>query len=59
MSIPIEFEIDQILKNLLYDKKKKHGRNQWVLLKQVGEPIWGQLIDIKEIEKILRGLQYG
>ncbi len=58
-SIPIEFEIDQILKHLLYDKKKRHGRNQWILLKQVGEPIWGQFIDIKEIEKILRGLQYG
>ncbi len=57
-SIPIEFEIDQILKNLLYDKKKKHGRNQWVLLNQVGDPIWGQFIDTKEIEKILKGLQH-
>jgi len=58
-SIPIEFEIDQILKHLLYDKKKRHGRNQWVLLKQVGEPIWGQFVDIKEIKKILKGLQHG
>lgn len=58
-SIPIEFEINQILKHFLFDKKKKHGRNQWVLLKQVGEPSWGQLIDIKEIEKVLRGLQNG
>lgn len=58
-SIPIEFEIHQILEHLIYDKKKRHGRNQWVLLKQVGEPMWGQFVDIKEIKKILKELQHG
>jgi len=58
-SIPVEFKMDQVLKHLWYDKKKRDGRNQWVLLKQVGEPIWGQWVDLREIKKILKELQDG
>jgi len=56
-SIPSDFEIEGIIECLSYDKKKRQGENQWITLKQIGIPKWGQSIDRKQIEKILRGLK--
>ncbi|NQT57020.1 MAG: 3-dehydroquinate synthase [Desulfobacteraceae bacterium] len=56
-SIPADFDIEQIIRHLSYDKKKRYGINQWVTLKQIGVPAWEQLIDLKEVENILRGLK--
>jgi 3-dehydroquinate synthase len=56
-SIPSDFDIEQIIRHLSYDKKRQYGINQWVTLKQIGVPAWEQLIDLKEVENILRGLK--
>ena len=56
-SIPADFEIEQIIKYLSYDKKKRYGKNQWVILKEIGVPAWEQFVDLKGVENILRGLQ--
>ncbi len=56
-SLPPDFEVDSILRHISYDKKRKHGRNRWITLNQVGSAVWGQSVDLEEIDKILRGLQ--
>lgn len=56
-SIPADFDIEQIIRHLSYDKKRRYGRNQWVTLKQLGAPVWKQNLDLKEVENILRGLK--
>lgn len=56
-SIPADFDIEQIIRHLSYDKKRRYSINQWVTLKQIGVPAWEQLIDLKEVENILRGLK--
>jgi len=56
-SIPADFDIELIIRHLSYDKKRQYGINQWVTLKQIGVPAWEQLIDLKEVENILRGLK--
>ena len=35
-----EADVDTILSYLVYDKKNKGEKNQFVLLKAIGEPIW-------------------
>ena len=56
-SIPADFEIDQIIKHISYDKKREHGRNRWITLKQVGSAVWGQSIELEDIYKSLKGLK--
>jgi 3-dehydroquinate synthase len=56
-SLPPDFEVDSILRYISYDKKREHGTTRWVTLRHVGSAAWGQSVDLKEIEKILRGLQ--
>ena len=56
-SIPADFEIDLIIKHISYDKKRDHGRNRWVTLKQEGSAVWGQSIELENIEKSLKRLQ--
>jgi len=56
-SIPADFKIEQIIKNLWHDKKIRNQRIQWITLNQIGVPAWKQFIDLKEIKRILRRLQ--
>jgi 3-dehydroquinate synthase len=56
-SIPAYFKIEWILKHISYDKKRRHGRNRWITLKQAGSAVWGQSIELEDIDKVLRGLQ--
>lgn len=57
VSIPENFEIDGIMNRLKYDKKNRQGKNRWITLKQIGRASWDQLIDLKQIEEILKGMQ--
>jgi len=56
-SLPVDFKIDGIIKNLWHDKKIRNEKIQWITLKQIGVANRGQSIDLKQIKKILRGLQ--
>ncbi len=56
-NIPKEFETKKIIEKLVFDKKNKNGKNKWVLLKQLGVPVWEQHLTTKEVEKIIMDLK--
>lgn len=57
ISLPADFKIDEIIKNLWHDKKIRSEKIQWITLKQIGVANREQSVDLKQIKKILRGLQ--
>ena len=56
-SLPPDFEIKSLLDHISYDKKKEHGASRWVTLRHLGSASWGESVDLKAMEDILRGLQ--
>ena len=51
-----EEEIEKIIKLMKFDKKNKEGQINFVLLKDIGKPVYDQSIDLKLIRKSFKFL---
>jgi len=55
--IPADLDVNLIMDRLQYDKKWRAGRPQWVTIKRIGTPLWGQDLDLKRIEVVLKRIR--
>ena len=55
--IPADFDVNRIMDRLQYDKKWRSGKPQWVTIEGVGMPLWGQDLDLKRIEAVLKRIR--
>jgi len=51
-----DLEIERIIKLMKFDKKNKDGQIKFVLLKEIGKPVYDQSIDLKTIKKSFKFL---
>jgi len=55
-NIFLEKEVDEIIKLMSFDKKNKDGQIKFVLLKEIGKPMFNQKVDINTIKKSFKYL---
>ena len=51
-----DLEIEKIIKLMKFDKKNKDGQIKFVLLKDIGKPVYDQSIDLKTIKESFKFL---
>ncbi len=55
-SLPLESDLESILRYLQYDKKNYAKENRWVLLDGIGKSSWDQVLDGEQVEEAIQSL---
>ena len=55
--VPASIQPRDVLEGMRHDKKRRHSRLRFVLLKDVGEPIISDDVDDSEVLEVLEGMR--